>query len=377
MPSLFRIPQNRTGISHSLSDYLDLIRFGAALAVFFRHIRSDIFGPWLWQIRGYGHTAVMAFFVLSGFVIAYTCSSGKHLDLRDYAVSRLGRLYSVIVPAIVLTIAVDWFCAHFYPGFIHGVLLSDNIANADAPVNFLIGAAFLNQLWFAYVPLGSNLAYWSLGYEFWYYVLFGLALFLRGRLRIWLCLLAALIVGPKILLYFPVWLLGVMVYVVQARIDNSRTAGWAIFAASLAALVAVQVSGLHRWDSIARPTSYWPVEFDWYDFPAAALIGLNMLGAAMALNHPAAPSPLHALIKYIAGATFSLYLFHMPLLGLIGVYATSIGIRPSPVLSVLLYFSVFAVIFALAQVTERKKHWWKKLFLMLTQPEGGLRRTEH
>ena len=365
----FPIAQNRTGISHHFSDYLDLIRFGAAVAVFLRHVRSDTFGPWLWQIRGYGHTAVMAFFVLSGFVIAYTCGSGKHPDLRDYAVSRLARLYSVIIPAIVLTIAIDFAGPHLYPDFARSVASFDGASHADAPQNFLIGAAFLNELWFAHVPLGSDLPYWSIGYEFWYYVLFGLAVFLRGGLRIWLCLLAGLIIGPKILLYFPIWLLGVLVYVVQARITRNRTAGWALFAASLGAFVAIQASGLHRWDTINEVSSHWPQEFDWYDFPAAALLGLNMLGAAMALNHPGAPSRLHGTIKYIAGATFSLYLFHMPILDLMGAHAASIGFRPTPLLSVMLYLGLFAVIFALAAVTERKKHWWKKrIATLIRQP---------
>ena len=370
MPSFFPAAQGRTAISPHFSDYLDSVRFGAAVIVFFFHVRSDTFGPWLWQIRGYGHTAVMAFFVLSGFVIAYTCGAGKHPDLRDYAVSRLARLYSVIVPAIVLTIAVDAICAHFYPGFLRGMLLSDGIPRADAPQNFLIGATFLNELWFAHVPLGTNDPYWSIAYEFWYYVLFGLAVFLRGRVRIWLCLLAALIIGPKILLYFPAWLLGALIYVIQTRITRNRLAGWALFAASLAALVAVQVSGLHRWDAFAQATAYWPVKFDWYDFLAAALLGLNMLGAAMALNHPAAPSPLHGPIKYVAGATFSLYLFHKPILFLMSAHAVAIGYRPSPLRSALLYVAVFAMIFALAAVTERKKHWWKKWIWGLSRHIG-------
>ena len=83
-------------------------------------------------------------------------------------------------------------------------------------------------------------------------------------------------------------------------------------------------------------------------------------------GHSSLP-PLQCSLKYVAGATFSLYLFHMPLLGLIGVHATSIGFQPSPLASVLLYFGVFAVIFALAAVTERKKHWWKKLFGTLSR----------
>jgi peptidoglycan/LPS O-acetylase OafA/YrhL len=359
----FRISPGRAGISKPLSDYLDLIRFGAAVVVFFFHVRTDAFGPWLWQIRWYGHTAVMAFFVLSGFVIAYTCGSGKHPDLRDYAVSRLARLYSVIIPAIVLTIAVDAICSRLFPGFFQALLQSDGVANADSPWNFILGATFTNELWFAHVPLGSNDPYWSIGYEFWYYVFFGLAVFLRGPLRIWLCAIAALIMGPKILLYFPIWLLGVAVYFLQARMDRNRLVGWALVAATVALFVAVQLSGLHRWDSPDQPTSYWPVKFNWFDFLAAPLFALNILGAALALNRPGAKgSPMHGTIKYIAGGTFSLYLYHKPILVVISALASGKVFRPSPLLSVLLYLGVFAAVFALAEFTERKKHWWQNLF---------------
>ena len=54
----------------------------------------------------YGWDAVKVFFVLSGFVIAYvaeTKSNSLPLFFRD----RLSRLYSVVVPAILVTCIAD------------------------------------------------------------------------------------------------------------------------------------------------------------------------------------------------------------------------------------------------------------------------------
>ena len=48
----------------------------------------------------------MVFFVLSGFVIAYVSEQKEH-TLREYSISRLARLWSVAVPALILTIALD------------------------------------------------------------------------------------------------------------------------------------------------------------------------------------------------------------------------------------------------------------------------------
>ena len=54
-----------------------------------------------------GNDAVMVFFVLSGFVIAYVADK-KEKTFHDYALSRLARLYSVAAPALALTVVVDY-----------------------------------------------------------------------------------------------------------------------------------------------------------------------------------------------------------------------------------------------------------------------------
>lgn len=63
-------------MSISVSVFLDLARFGAALAVLFCHISGKrLTGGLLWQLGPYGSEAVTVFFVLSGYVIAYVAAT--------------------------------------------------------------------------------------------------------------------------------------------------------------------------------------------------------------------------------------------------------------------------------------------------------------
>ena len=92
-------------MTNALSLYLDALRFGAAFVVFLSHYGKFTRGM-LWQMQPYGRTAVMVFFVLSGFVIAWVTET-RERTVEDYALSRLARLYSVIVPAFILTAVLD------------------------------------------------------------------------------------------------------------------------------------------------------------------------------------------------------------------------------------------------------------------------------
>ena len=53
-----------------------------------------------------GKQAVDVFFVLSGFVIAYICNT-REPTLRTYVISRTVRIYSVALPALILTFLID------------------------------------------------------------------------------------------------------------------------------------------------------------------------------------------------------------------------------------------------------------------------------
>ena len=100
------------------SVYLDLVRVIACLIVFGHHMSLNFgcYEPtgngckargWLIPFHA-GHSAVVIFFVLSGYVITYVASE-RETTLRDYALSRCARIYSVAVPALLLTIVLDAF----------------------------------------------------------------------------------------------------------------------------------------------------------------------------------------------------------------------------------------------------------------------------
>src|SRR5260221_5563674 len=55
-----------------------------------------------------GHSAVVIFFVLSGYVITYVASE-RETTLRDFALSRCARIYAVAVPTLILAIVLDAF----------------------------------------------------------------------------------------------------------------------------------------------------------------------------------------------------------------------------------------------------------------------------
>jgi peptidoglycan/LPS O-acetylase OafA/YrhL len=153
---------------------LDLIRFMAALSVAFYHlawvntiesssaaVRSDLLG--IGQLSRWGWVGVPVFFVLSGFVIAFSAESK---DTRAFLESRFLRLY----PGA-------WVCATFTCVFAR---LGDPGASGDY-LRALV-------LW----PLGPRIdgVYWTLAIELAFYSLGFLTILSRRRL-IWLGYLLA------------------------------------------------------------------------------------------------------------------------------------------------------------------------------------------
>jgi len=105
------MPMPQRGAAETLnretSLYLDAWRLLAALIVFIGHVSGQRFtGGFLWQFGACMNEAVALFFVLSGFVIGYA-TARREGTAQTYAVSRLARIYSVALPALVVTFVVD------------------------------------------------------------------------------------------------------------------------------------------------------------------------------------------------------------------------------------------------------------------------------
>jgi peptidoglycan/LPS O-acetylase OafA/YrhL len=181
--------------------YLDLVRAAASFFVVLDH------APTLFDMPGlprWGHQAVVVFFVLSGYVISHVADT-REPTAAAFLVARFSRLWSVLVPAMLLTVVCDTVGRTFgiHPEAYDG-------APMDLPL-IRVGAVlvFLSESWVSIQPL-SNGVVWSLCLEFWYYMLFAAWTFLpAGRTR-WLALVVvAALSGFKALLLLPIWLMGV------------------------------------------------------------------------------------------------------------------------------------------------------------------------
>jgi peptidoglycan/LPS O-acetylase OafA/YrhL len=100
--------------------YLDLLRGVAAILVFIGHLRAlmfssdisklNIFGDFFYFITGFGHQAVMIFFVLSGFFISRSVINSienNSWSFKVFLFNRLSRLWIVLIPALLIGGFID------------------------------------------------------------------------------------------------------------------------------------------------------------------------------------------------------------------------------------------------------------------------------
>src|SRR5262249_8689117 len=126
-----------------------------------------------------GSSAVMVFFVLSGFLVGGSVIKAlrdERFTWRAYAITRGSRLYTVLVPAVVIGVAIDAFGSNWLGGASpyrvphYGFMLPDSIAAALTLPIALGNLSFLQEI---FVPtVGSNHPLWSLTNEAWYYAAF-------------------------------------------------------------------------------------------------------------------------------------------------------------------------------------------------------------
>ena len=315
--------------------YFDCFRFIAALVVVIEHARdllmrnyADV-GPvgvaWkaFYGLTIFGHPAVVVFFVLSGFWISKTVD--RRIDLprfwADYLTDRLSRLLIVLVPALLLGASIDWAGIHALGGVIYagtsGSLTIQHPVADRLGIGVLLGnLAFVQTL--LVQTLGSNGALWSLANEFWYYMCYPPLVLLiarrgvSGRLSGSLVALTVLALFPHLLPGFAVWLMGSAVYHADRRWRGrvSRRVGVVVLAVSSLLLAACL--------GAARIQVFGDVLSD-------LLVGVSFAGLCWALLvvDPAPTRALEPISRYGAGASYSLYVTHLPLVVLLAAWVTS------------------------------------------------------
>ncbi|MEK8029026.1 acyltransferase family protein [Pseudaquabacterium rugosum] len=348
-----------------LSVYLDAVRLLAACVVVVHHaFGAGITGGFLWQVGQYGPTAVMVFFVLSGYVIQHVIATREH-RLSDYAVARLARLYSVVVPALALGALAQWVGDAVLPA---ASAVPWERAQPDALWRWLMSLVMLQDVWQLGMSPPNNGSFWSLSYEFSYYVLFAVLVYLRGGRRWGVGVLVALVAGPAVLALAPVWLAGVWVC------RRHQDPVWRL-PAPLALLLAVGggllllASPWHR-DALAvdLPGISASLASDLLD---GAAFGLHLLGLHQVMGR--AGGWLAALQRPVARAatlTFPLYLMHLPVLRCVAGLSPWADTPGAPAHIALVYGLTLAVVVAVGVPAERSRAWWRRCFQRWLAPIG-------
>lgn len=301
-------------MNRSFSVYLDLVRFTAACLVYLYHSNQRLLTTEILPASNYGHSSVIVFFVLSGFVIAYITDT-KENNWISYSASRISRVYSVALPAVILTIALDAIGRNIYP------------ALYDYPFdNFVVRAAssllLLNEVWFVSITSFSNVPYWSICYESWYYVAFALVTFCSKRIGYPILAILILILGPKILLLAPIWIAGMVLYRWKALKSVSKSVAWMMVVGSTLGILVFHYAGVsemlvERLKTAIGPEWHKQLTFSKFfiaDYLLGCLVFINFAGVkAVADSFALLLLRIERPVRLIAGYTFTLYLLHQPL----------------------------------------------------------------
>lgn len=283
-----------------------MLRWLAASAVVLYHFQDHHFGSEtltrFFPSNGNGY--VMVFFVISGFVIAMTA---ERKTLLQFGIDRAIRIYIVAIPVLAITAAL----AFFFPN------VSDAFPDAiQRPLtNSLWNAAFLCQSWSAHCVPYLNEPYWSLNYEVAYYLIFAAAFYTSPPVKWLLVSVLCAIAGPKILILMPCWLAGVAAY--RLRDINVPRALTPVAAFAVPAILTLALAiGLkdfaHRLSMMATYFLYTPSE----GFIRAWIVALSVAVHLWGMSRLSISMPviIQKTARQLAGMSYSLYLFHLPLL---------------------------------------------------------------
>jgi peptidoglycan/LPS O-acetylase OafA/YrhL len=345
--------------SNDIHRFHDGWRVAAASIVLIYHASSlSLIGSDNALFSRIAHLAVIVFFVISGHAVA--SSLYRHNDVTKFLSARFSRVYSIAIPALFLTLALD---------------LAVGVNNTGYPewqydqwAKFIaLSLAFLGESWhMAHRPF-SIIPYWSLAYEFWYYLLVAAFSLKNVKLKLALSMLALMFAGPKLILLLPCWLLGVWLYRYRnanfhTRLNLNHQAAIGIFVVLVCVyfvsgtdLALQSLSQKLCNQSIIGNVSKKCGYSQWFiaDYPVAILF------AAISAHVMFKNAYRKSWVSKLAPHTFGVYLLHYPML-----MAVSTIYKPpySIVLSIAIIVSIFAATVALSILFDKTRPFLAQAF---------------
>jgi len=309
---------------------IQYLRGIAALMVVFNHATVHV-TTYSWS--GIGATGVDIFFVISGFIMAHTCSRGpragesRKLASASFLLKRCIR----VIPLYWLATAISWRTE-----LLHGAL------SLDMAKDFLFVPRFFSpdipRIWPKLVPG------WTINCEMFFYLMFAVALFFsRQPLKVVLILICALSTAgfflhpdgaPAQLYTWSVFLefaFGILLYLQYRR--------WPA-PVSIAIRLAVLGTAAGALAFAARNNAY---EYSQYRFLVYGIPALFIVWSGLHVSQ----SREQPLLKLLGDASYSVYLFH----GTIGIrlvvnLLTVLPISPTNWFSTAVVLAIFMTISA-------------------------------
>ncbi|HVZ51716.1 MAG TPA: acyltransferase [Pseudolabrys sp.] len=308
------IPDGKgVGLGPRLTSALDAARAAAALYVLVYHVLLGLHLPLAIALPfRFGQEAVIAFFLLSGFVI-FANERDRATMVGGYYLRRLRRIYPAVLLAMILPTVIAIDDHRFVTGFSWRDLFGTLFAMQDIPS--LKPAVIVT-------PYLDNDPLWSLSYEVFFYVCFPLVLGCWKRAptqttnvigAICCGAYSVFVVAPNhwllVASYFLVWWAGAMAansYLTKGRniLDMASAFFWLVALCAMAAvgIVVVGYSGIGLYPAL-------PLRH----FAAAALM-LVVLFGPFGRQLAELVLPFRSAAAFAASISYGLYVFHFPLL---------------------------------------------------------------
>jgi len=349
-----------------LSSILDFLRFTAAIAVFLGH--TNYYWFFSGQVSGIGpqngQDYVIIFFVLSGFVISWSIDRKKGYHFKQYLFDRMVRLWSVALPALCLGAVLDYFGRSIHPQT-YGSIFSIDLLG----LKYLISGLFFHESWFFSIRPGSNGPFWSLSYEFFYYLIFGaIALLPSLKSKLLVGLAFCLLAGPKVLILFPCWLVGCLSYWGCKNFRPNSLVSLVLLVSSLYFLNSTLASRWVSWSPSdfpglgVTPLFYSAKYLD--DFAIALALGILLL--SLSRWFPLEMKPiglLSTLVLTCSKCSFSLYAIHFPVMAFLSALWVGGFLKNTNHLQATLLVFLCCCIFAL--LFEVPLKWYRSLIIRI------------
>jgi peptidoglycan/LPS O-acetylase OafA/YrhL len=311
--------------------HLDMLRGLAALGVVVGHTRGflitgytaaaphSLFDQVFYFATGLGHQCVIAFFALSGFLVggpALRDIMTRRWSWGPYLLRRLTRLWTVLIPALLLTWVLDTageaLGGH---GGYEGAFYSESFSGPSPaePADLSLSTFFANVLFLQTVltPIfGSNGPLWSLANEFWYYVTFPFlfsALIGAGGVLSRLCgaligFALAMVLPVEMMLLGAIWIAGAIAHYAVSqqrgcRIINHRAWAVTVIIAMITFLILDKLHPRLLWDLLLG---------------AAFASGLSVLTFLPPLGET-----YRKVAEALSNVSYTLYATHFPLLAFV------------------------------------------------------------